>query len=157
MRLLLLASIAGLAFSVAQATEQFQLPADGVFALPPSQGPAVLKQCSRNTPLGASSFWQPSREEIAALELALAPYLEARREVGARIPPTEQVYHREYVGYARDGRRFIYGNFFPAGDSWPVHRAGYPVAVCDGGPSFWGIVYDVESRRFEEPHFNGQA
>ena len=49
----------------------------------------------------------------------------------------------------RGGRRFLYGNFYPRSadevspdpDQWRRE----PVMVCDGGPAFFGVEYDVEA------------
>ena len=67
---------------------------------------------------------------------------------------------RQYVGIVRGGRRFVYGNFFPRsvtryGDAGRWRRE--PVMVCDGGPAFFGIEYDVESGTFTQLGFNGLA
>jgi hypothetical protein len=57
-------------------------------------------------------------------------------------------YVREYVGIVVGGKRFIYVNAYPAGG---------PSSVCDGGSSFWGVVYEPEAREFGDLAFNGMA
>jgi hypothetical protein len=32
-----------------------------------------------------------------------------------------------------------------------------PMVVCDGGPNFWGVEYDVAAKRFQNVGFNGPA
>jgi hypothetical protein len=72
-------------------------------------------------------------------------------------PP--QGWRRQYGGFLRGGRRFIYGNFFPheAGDDRPADNdwRHAPMMVCDGGHAFFGVEYDVEGRRFTHLGFNG--
>lgn len=57
------------------------------------------------------------------------------------------IYHRQYVGFLREGRRFIYLNAFrwsrPEDDRWRKK----PIVVFDGGPIFFGVEYDVEAKR----------
>ena len=53
-----------------------------------------------------------------------------------------------------------YANFSPIDEAgpwpkWPV--LARPVIACDGGTSFWGVVYDPNIESFEEPQFNGEA
>ncbi len=55
--------------------------------------------------------------------------------------------------YLSDGRRKIYGNFAPLGIGIGNRRG--PVMVCDGGPAFFGVEYDVERREITGLAFNG--
>jgi hypothetical protein len=67
-------------------------------------------------------------------------------------------WRRQYIGLIRSGQRFIYGNFFPERD-WDEFRdwRTQPVTVCDGGPGFFGVEYDVSARRFTQFAYNGVA
>jgi hypothetical protein len=68
---------------------------------------------------------------------------------------------RQYVGIIRDGRRFIYGNFWSEkleGD----HGSGgnysrSPQIVCDGGPTFFGVEYEPATGKYTHMAFNGSA
>lgn len=80
-----------------------------------------------------------------------------REKVGKTVPPKNIGYHRQYVGFTQKGERFIYGNFYPGGEEFRKSEAHEPVQVCDGGHVFWGIVYRVKTKTFEEPQFNGFA
>ena len=65
---------------------------------------------------------------------------------------------RQYVGIVRDGRRFIYGNFFPRWNPDDAEIARWrnrPVIVCDGGSSLFGVEYDVEAGRITHLGYNG--
>jgi uncharacterized protein len=121
--------------------------------------PAALHQCSRPTPDGVEGFWQPSADDVARLERALRAFLATSadaRDVGAL-----DGYTRQYAGVVVRGERRIYGNFFakshlaalPAGaaDRWRKEA----VVVCDGGPSFWGILFDPRTAAFDAPAYNG--
>jgi hypothetical protein len=65
-------------------------------------------------------------------------------------PPSS--YGRQYLGYNRGKRRFIYVNAFLrlSGDARSVY-----VRACDGGNLFWGIEYDVQSGLFGGLEING--
>lgn len=147
------------------AAESFHFPASGRFILPPSQGKDLFDQCSRPVPAKIAEYWQPSEKEVDELEVSLVKYLEQREKAGKSIPPKDVTYHRQYLGFVssagstQPGERFIYGNFYP--DSARHWAAGSEstraFGVCDGGPAFWGIVYRVSTKTFEDPHFNGRA
>jgi hypothetical protein len=139
---------------------QIRLSASGTFILPVDAGLSLLKQCSRDAPDRVSQFWNPSTAQIGRLERLLPQYVRAgsdpRRHVARNVE-----YHRQYVGIVVDGRRLIYGNFYPASTFQPVgamarfDEKSTPVVVCDGGPSFWGVVFDPEADVFSDLQVNG--
>ena len=113
------------------------LPADAVI-FDGSAVPLMLRQCSRAAPSPGEGTRQPGQPDWS------------------RAPDGWQ---RQYVGILRGGRRFVYGNFIPREvgqqsadpDQW--RRA--PTQICDGGPAFFGVEYDVAARRFTHFAFNG--
>jgi hypothetical protein len=134
------------------------LPAEAAI-LPDAAVPALLQQCSRSAPEAGEGTWQPTAADIAALEAALpAALAERARPETANAP---QGWRRQYGGIVRGGRRFIYGNFTPQGPNLdgpdPTRWRTSVQIVCDGGPSFFGVEYDVEARRFTHLAFNGSA
>jgi len=73
--------------------------------------------------------------------------------LGGRIERME-TYRLQYVGLVVAGRKLVYVNAFcsappPAWDSTAL------VDACDGGPCYWGALYDPETGRFSELAFNG--
>jgi hypothetical protein len=117
-----------------------------------ANAPAVLDQCSRETPRGVNGFWEPPVTVIETLEARLAEHLESL--AGSEGPPRGVPYARQYIGFVRNGTNQIYGNFFPASVKGAPRRDRAAV-ICDGGSSFWGIVYDPAMERFTELQFNG--
>lgn len=125
----------------------------------------MLSQCSRDAPQAGEGTWRPSVGDILALEArlpgAVAAQPEASHIQGGQLP---NGWRRQYVGLVREGRRYIYGSYFPAdpsGDAWAA-EIGYdwrimPYGVCDGGPDFFGAEYDVVSRQFTHIAFNGSV
>ncbi|MBC6981350.1 hypothetical protein [Caulobacter sp. 17J80-11] len=57
----------------------------------------------------------------------------------------------------RDGRRYVYANFFPPNASDADDWRTRPIMVCDGGPWFFGAEYDVTAGRITQLAFNGRA
>ena len=132
---------------------------NGAAILPQQGATGLLDQCSRGTPEADEGTWTPSPADIAALERALPAALATQGR--PELAGAPQGWNRQYVGIVRGGRRYIYGNFFPedvTGHSRdPDQWRREPVIVCDGGPSFFGVEYDVEARRFTHFGFNGMA
>jgi len=87
------------------------------------------------------------------LELKLVEYLEMLS--GTEAPPRGVSYHRQYTGFVRDGRRLIYGSFYPGNGEVTAGERSQAAIICDGGSSRWGIVYDIATERFSELAFNG--
>ena len=120
----------------------------------------TFQQCSRETPETNGIYWLPTASEIENLERRLLLTLDLRNKNGQLVRSTSQQFHRQYIGFTRNGKRLIYANFSPIDEiepwhKWPVFER--PVVVCDGGVGFWGVVYDPKTGRFEEPQFNGVA
>ncbi|RZJ06153.1 MAG: hypothetical protein EON89_01155 [Brevundimonas sp.] len=136
---------------------QIGMPASAT-VLPESQIAAMLRQCSRASPLAGQAGWRPSAGDILELErrlpAAIAAAPEARDMLEGRPP---EGWLRQYVGLVRDGRRYIYGNYSPARGGFGGDWRRTPMIVCDGGPDFFGVEYDVEGRRFTHLAFNGVA
>jgi hypothetical protein len=110
--------------------------------LVPGHGEYVLDQCSRNTPKGITSYWQPSSTDIDTLEQKLLFDLSESKK-----PPNGR-YTGTYLGIHTDGKKLIYANYSPAGG---------PEMVCDGGPRFWGVVFNPRTSEFSDLEFNGFA
>lgn len=127
---------------------------NSVFVLPPYPGAALLRQCSRSTPEGATGYWKPTRRDIAELEKHLVPFLKSTPAGSAALPLTN--YHRQYVGFVKDGKRYIYGNFYTPSPDFK-NEASRPIVVCYGGKHFWDVVYSIETESFNDLQFNGEA
>jgi hypothetical protein len=128
-----------------------------VFVLAPAKGAALLQQCSRGTPQGVDGFWMPSSQDVSELEGLLQPFLETNPSARPLLP-LEQ-YHRQYVGFTKGGKRYIYGNFYAQPRVFAAHQneAADPILVCDGGRAFWGIVFSLDLKAFIDLAINGVA
>ena len=151
--MLFVCAVAAASASLAQSS-QMKLPGAGAFILPVNAGQSLLRQCSRGTPANVSQFWNPSPEQIRRLESLLPQYLRHGTDRNPNIPENVE-YHRQYVGIVVDGKRLIYGNFYPASVSDLFDEKSMPVVVCDGSASFWGVVFEPESSAFLDLQVNG--
>jgi len=130
------------------------LPADAV-VMAGANAAGLLHPCSRDAPLAVQGTWQPRAQDILAVERVLRQTLVSRPPYGdADWSKAPGGWRRQYIGIVRNGRRYIYGNFFPKRDDrlWRVE----PVVYCDGGPKYFGVEYDVASRRITLA-FNGEG
>jgi hypothetical protein len=68
----------------------------------------------------------------------------------------------QYVGLVINNKKYIYINAFQIEsahdlDSFYKDWKTSPVIVCDGGDSFWGVLYDLETGLFTKLSINGAA
>jgi hypothetical protein len=133
-------------------TRLYEFAPEVRYILPIEKGVQLLHQCSRAAPENVTEFWRPPAGEIAQLESALPDYLLSLDE---KIAPPGGNYARQYMGIVTGGKRLIYGNYFYVRNSDTADRSVEPAIVCDGGPYFWGIVYDSESNEFKDLELNG--
>lgn len=124
--------------------------------LPTSQGPALVRQCSRGSPADVSGFWSPSPSQVLAVEQRLPELL---RRSGHKLKLSDS--YRQYVGVTAHGKKVIYLNSFPefALDYSEVRGDWRTTAltVCDGGDVFWGVEFDPADNTFRYLQFNGAA
>jgi len=128
-----------------------------VYVFPGQQGAELLKQCSRQVPQDISDYWTPTDDQVAALKTALGGYLRkhsADRGQVASYPL--DTYHGQYTGIVSGGKRLVYGNFYIHQADW-LHEDTQPVNVCDGGSSFFGVVFDPAADRIVDVAFNGEG
>ena len=124
--------------------------------LPGSAVSEILDQCSRDSPAAGEATWLPEWQDIVRLEAALPAAVAAspdRRDLVVGQLPTG--WKRQYVGILRNGERFIYGNFYPARSGIEEGRIAEPLIICDGGPAYFGVEYDLKAGGFSHLAFNG--
>ena len=133
--------------------------------LPPTQARHALQQCSRETPGPVSSVRTVSPAVIAKLEQDLPKLsrLVSQTCCGKGLSVLDpSAFYRQYVGVSINGHDFVYINAF---HDHPIYLRrkdrdrwrSEPELVCDGGDSFWGALYDPETRQFSQLSFNGPA
>mgnify|MGYP003578872580 CR=1 FL=1 len=156
MRLALFGTVLCLGACIQDLPAKTRADAHDIAILPPFAIAEMLQQCSRGAPAPGSSSWHPALSDIAKLEAALPQALASAKVHDLREAPNG--WRRQYVGIIRDGRRYIYGNFIPKGDVEPsmTDWRRKPVRICDGGPAFFGVEYDIAGKRISHIAFNGQ-
>ena len=134
----------------------------------------LFKPCSRTAPAPdkIAGTWTPDAAQIGELEKQLAPFLIDKLKRYQYAPSSYRVgdYYRQYGGFEAGGHRFIYVNGFhrnifrPGIDGtnsfafFGLHDwTDEAVLICDGGATFFGVVYDPETHAFTEFGFNGVA
>lgn len=137
-----------------------------VALLDPALGAAATQTCSRPGPENPARFFRPDPREVTAIESAAMRVLRDHAdEYAASIdraqsgtatpfdwPYDPSLYKRQYIGYYEDGRRMIYGNYYPAASGFEESE---PFSICDGGWHFFGVEYDVEAMEVRRIAFDG--
>ena len=122
--------------------------------LPPSEARAANPLCSRSGPGKVEGGWAPEANDVTTLEARLSDIskLQSGGAVRTTISDPFRSY-RQYVGIVLSGRRLIYVNGFPTPvlKDWQTRL----VNVCDGGPAFWGVVFDPVAGTFSDLKTNG--
>ncbi len=130
------------------------------YLLPVSETSSALAQCSRSVPKSTGT-WSPTLQDMALAERDLDKIGRLRANCcvrGARIRDPRN-FIRQYVGIVLGSRKVLYINAFPIElPSRGLEQLGQKAMVaCDGGPGYWGVVYDPQTRRFEDLSVNGLA
>jgi hypothetical protein len=115
-----------------------------------------FKMCSRPGPKGATSYWELSPAEVGEIDRALLDYL-SKGPVTKTLAFNPAKYVRQYAGFRRGRRQFVYMNAYPSRHlPGPANPAARELAIgCDGGDMFWGIEYDQQKRKFQDLEVNG--
>ena len=136
-----------------------ELPANAYFAKGDTVG-QLFHQCSRQAPEFSATSYAPTAGDVISLERRLPQALAAA--LTTKFGNTEHVtfdparYARHYAAYEANGRAMIYGNFVPRDEEVEsrVGRGALSI-VCDGGPVFFGVEYDVGRQEITRISFNG--
>ena len=108
----------------------------------------TFEQCSRGAPMPTGPPWLPSSSEIAAFEQVLLTYIETLGDTYFIDPRwSVSAYRGQYVGFGEGNAKYIYGSYTNA-DPTAFFASGEPIVLCDGGPSSWGILYNIENGQF---------
>jgi hypothetical protein len=130
--------------------------AEGVI-LPVSHAPTTLTQCSRRTLGPGEGYWQPTIEDLRPLERHLSAFV--RDNPNSMYPNQWQElskFKRQYAGIIRNDKKTIYVNLFPSKETVTAWRRQV-ILVCDGGPWYFGVEYDIEAAKFTHIAYNGLA
>ncbi|MFI5152461.1 MAG: hypothetical protein ACHQET_03960 [Chitinophagales bacterium] len=130
-----------------------------------SKTPTRFRQCSRTVPEKIKSFWVPTQSDIEVLESNLNSIYDLRANtggvIGAKVDSLDK-FAFQYIGVIIKGEKYIYINAFPIGLTERYKKANFDltqslVIVCDGGVSFWGVLFNLNTKQFTLLSFNGYA
>jgi hypothetical protein len=122
----------------------------------------LLNQWSRSTPEEVKSYWNPADSDIASLESNFKKLYNLTWHIAVQKIDSLDKFGFQYAGIIINGEKFIYINAFPLNSvkelkQLKLNPAKTPVMVCDGGPSFWGAVFNIKTKEFSMLAFNGYA
>ena len=130
------------------------LSAKGPLALNAEQAPLLLKPCWGGGPNSEGQLWLPTAAEVAALETQIEKHMATVKLGTPGTPAAGKQYRGQYVGFMRSNVKHIYASYLPARDEYPL-PSGSALLMCDGGPSYWGIVYNTVTGQFSELSVSG--
>jgi len=130
-----------------------------------NKGADMLKQCSRAAPGEVDSFFTLTSNDVQKLENNFKKILNIRAKdcclLNGMIKNIEN-YCFQYVGFVINNKKYIYVNALKM-ESEEDLKTIYkdwktsPIIICDGGDSFWGIIYDLETGLFTQLSINGAS
>jgi hypothetical protein len=164
-QLMLLVLLFGLGLVTQASAQRVQIAASDIFEFhgikgilaPRELAKQIVVQCSRPAPdpLAISDYWTPTAEQVKKIELAMPNF---RKGIASAMSDMSE-FRRIYAGITLQGRKVIYIDFAPledfgtGGSNWKRYLGG----VCDGGPRFFGVEYEVETGTFSNLAFNGMV
>lgn len=122
------------------------------FALLQSDQLAVAQNgfCSRPGIVGVIEPWRVSCADVKFAERKLPRFLAG---LGTQVP-LQNIHRgfRQYLGFERAGKRFLFINHVPDDDQIPRSISVRTIRdMCDGGGAVWSVEFDVTSATFD--HF----
>ena len=128
-------------------------------------GEDMLRQCSRAVPGKVDSYFDLTISDIQGLENNFKKVLELKASdcclLGEVIKNIKD-YCFQYVGLVINDKKYIYINAFQIESVHDLNTfykdwETSPIIACDGGDSFWGVLFDLETGLFTQLSINGVA
>jgi len=133
--------------------------------LPSEQGEKMMQQCSRSVPNNIEKFFNLTEQDIHLLEDNFMKLLTVKSTnccfSGITIKSLDN-YGFQYIGIVINSKKFIYINAFSyeTKDEFSTFYKNWqtqPVIWCDGGDSFWGVLFSLDKKTFSQLSVNGVA
>jgi len=128
-----------------------------------SIGKKILHQCSRDNPGMVDSFWMPTKSNIDILEKNFNNILGIKSTgccINGKQVDSSKNFACQYLGVVIKGKRYIYINAFVI-EMLDHYKRNFkdltkaPIVICDGGSSFWGALFNIDTKEFSDLNFNG--
>lgn len=133
-----------------------------------NHGEKILNQCSRSVPKNVNSFFELTKKDIENLEENFTKIYS--------LKSTECCFKKmkisdlnnfafQYVGVIINNEKYIYINALNFSDqdeviqsksffeNWKIR----PIIICDGGFSYWGVLYNINKKEFSQLSINGSV
>ncbi len=120
-----------------------------VVALPESAFANGLRVCARETPSGINGYFRVTPKIANLIDAQLLPYLR-KSGLDKKLAFAAKLYLRQYVGFVRDGARFVYVNALLVEKGKPEieeAKKGF-LKSCSQVSGYWGIQYDTKTKQF---------
>jgi hypothetical protein len=118
-------------------------------SLPVSAFASGIKACVREIPSGVAGYWRVPPKIVDAADAQLMLHLR-KSGLDKRLPFSPKLYIRQYVGFVRDGVRYLYVNAVLVEKKSPLQaklQKSFP-SSCGEVSGSWGIQYDPKAKRF---------
>jgi hypothetical protein len=117
--------------------------------LPDSAFAGGLHVCSREAPSGIVGYWKVAPKMVDAIDGELRAHVR-KSGIDASLPFAFSLYVRQYAGFVRDGKRFVYVNALLLEKNSPmVEQAKKALpSSCTGISGSWSIQYDISTKTF---------
>ncbi len=128
-----------------------------------NKGADMLRQCSRAAPDTVDSFFNLTSNDVQKLENNFKKVLKIKAKdcclLNGMIKNIKN-YCFQYVGFVINNKKYIYINALQmesVQDLKTIYKdwKTSPIIICDGGNSFWGVIYDLETGLFTQLSING--
>ena len=130
-----------------------------------TEGRTVLDQFSRTSPTKVENFFTPTSNEVSVLENNFRKLLKTKSidccNPAVQIKKLKRTVF-QYTGLIIDHKKYIYINAFQIDSPEDLHNyypdwQFKPVIICDGGESVWGVLFNLDEKKFLQLTFNGVA
>jgi hypothetical protein len=121
----------------------------GTVSLPNSAVATGLRVCAKDTPSGILGYFKVTPKVMATVDAELMVHLR-KSGLGKQLPFFPKLYLRQYVGYVREGVRFVYVNavLVEKGSAAAADAKKAFPRTCDAVSGSWGIPYDLQAKKF---------
>jgi hypothetical protein len=150
-------------FVISGHTQNYELIPEYKVILEKSLGNDLIEQCSRSTPEDIDEFYNITNEEIEILEQNFKKIKKVKSTnccwEGVYISNLKR-YGYQYIGVIIDKKKYIYINAFliESKNDFETYYKNWetePINICDGGNSYWGILFDLKRLKFIQLSVNG--
>lgn len=117
--------------------------------LPDSALAGGLRVCSRETPSGIVGYWKVAPKMVDTIDAELRAHVR-KSGIDQALPFSFSLYVRQYAGFVRDGKRFVYVNALLLEKNSPMveqAKKAFP-SSCSGISGSWSIQYDTSTKKF---------